>query len=79
MLQDWKSYYGSNLLIVLPDAFGTDAFLRDAPDWVADWTGFSSRFCARHRRAAKRSSPGGNRAAATREKLLIFRTGSMST
>jgi nicotinate phosphoribosyltransferase len=26
--------------IVLPDAFGTDAFLRDAPDWVADWTGF---------------------------------------
>jgi nicotinate phosphoribosyltransferase len=26
--------------IVLPDAFGTAAFLRDAPDWVADWTGF---------------------------------------
>ena len=40
MLEDWKSYYGGNLLIVLPDAFGTDAFLRDAPDWVADWTGF---------------------------------------
>jgi nicotinate phosphoribosyltransferase len=40
VLQDWKSYYGGNLLIVLPDAFGTDAFLRDAPDWVADWTGF---------------------------------------
>jgi nicotinate phosphoribosyltransferase len=32
--------YGGNLLIVLPDAFGTAAFLRDAPDWVADWTGF---------------------------------------
>ena len=40
VLQDWKSYYGGNLLIVLPDAFGTDSFLRDAPDWVADWTGF---------------------------------------
>ena len=25
---------------MLPDAFGTAAFLRDAPDWVADWTGF---------------------------------------
>jgi len=25
---------------VLPDAFGTAAFLRNAPDWVADWTGF---------------------------------------
>ncbi len=40
MLQDWQRYYGGNLLIVLPDAFGTAAFLRDAPDWVADWTGF---------------------------------------
>ena len=40
VLQDWESYYGGNLLIVLPDTFGTTAFLRDAPDWVADWTGF---------------------------------------
>jgi len=40
VLEDWRSYYGGNLLIVLPDAFGTTAFLRDAPDWVADWTGF---------------------------------------
>lgn len=40
VLKDWKRYYGGNLLIVLPDAFGTAAFLRDAPDWVADWTGF---------------------------------------
>ncbi len=40
VLQEWNQYYGGNLLIVLPDAFGTDAFLRNAPDWVADWTGF---------------------------------------
>ena len=40
VLQDWQRYYGGNLLIVLPDSFGTAAFLRDAPDWVADWTGF---------------------------------------
>jgi len=40
VLQDWQRYYGGNLLIVLPDAFGTEAFLRDAPDWVAEWTGF---------------------------------------
>jgi nicotinate phosphoribosyltransferase len=40
VLQDWQRYYGGNLLIVLPDAFGTTSFLRDAPDWVADWTGF---------------------------------------
>ena len=40
MLADWQKYYGGNLLIVLPDTFGTKPFLRDAPDWVADWTGF---------------------------------------
>ncbi|EUC00668.1 Nicotinate phosphoribosyltransferase [Rhizobium sp. CF080] len=40
VLKDWNRLYGGNLLIVLPDAFGTAAFLRDAPDWVADWTGF---------------------------------------
>jgi nicotinate phosphoribosyltransferase len=40
VLRDWQRYYGGNLLIVLPDTFGTTAFLRSAPDWVADWTGF---------------------------------------
>ncbi|PNU06674.1 nicotinate phosphoribosyltransferase [Novosphingobium guangzhouense] len=40
VLQDWSAHYGGNLLIALPDAFGTASFLRNAPDWVADWTGF---------------------------------------
>ena len=40
VLEDWRRHYNGNLLIVLPDAFGTAAFLKGAPDWVADWTGF---------------------------------------
>jgi nicotinate phosphoribosyltransferase len=40
VLDEWRHTYGGNLLIALPDAFGTTAFLRGAPDWVADWTGF---------------------------------------
>jgi nicotinate phosphoribosyltransferase len=40
VLEDWNKLYGGNLLIVLPDTFGTAAFLRDVPDWIADWTGF---------------------------------------
>src|SRR6267378_992745 len=40
ILDQWRHTYGENLLIALPDAFGTKAFLRDAPEWVADWTGF---------------------------------------
>ena len=40
VLGEWSKMYGGNLLIALPDAFGTTSFLRDAPEWVADWTGF---------------------------------------
>jgi nicotinate phosphoribosyltransferase len=40
VLRDWQRYYAGNLLVVLPDTFGTTAFLREAPDWIADWTGF---------------------------------------
>jgi len=40
VLEEWQAHYGGNLLIALPDAFGTAAFLRGAPDWLADWTGF---------------------------------------
>ena len=36
----WSRTYEGNLLIVLPDTYGTTRFLADAPDWVADWSGF---------------------------------------
>ena len=39
LLELWQQTYHSELLILLPDTFGTTQFLRDAPDWVADWTG----------------------------------------
>ncbi|MBX3528614.1 MAG: nicotinate phosphoribosyltransferase [Rhodoblastus sp.] len=39
VLQSWSDTYSGNLLVFLPDAYGTTEFLRDAPDWVADWTG----------------------------------------
>ena len=40
LLEEWQEDYAGNLRIVLPDTYGTASFLRDAPDWVADWTGF---------------------------------------
>lgn len=40
VLEEWRQHYNGNLLIALPDAFGTTAFLRGAPAWLADWTGF---------------------------------------
>src|SRR3954447_735722 len=39
VLEMWRDFYDGNLRIVLPDTFGTAAFLSRAPDWVADWTG----------------------------------------
>jgi nicotinate phosphoribosyltransferase len=39
VLELWQSTYQKELLIMLPDTFGTTQFLADAPDWVADWTG----------------------------------------
>jgi len=39
VLELWQKSYGGELLIMLPDTFGTTQFLDGAPDWVADWTG----------------------------------------
>lgn len=40
VLEQWRQEYRGNLLIALPDTFGTKAFLARAPDWLAGWTGF---------------------------------------
>jgi nicotinate phosphoribosyltransferase len=37
VLEEWAELYDGALRVVLPDTFGTEAFLRDAPGWVADW------------------------------------------
>ena len=39
VLADWQEDYDGNLLIILPDTFGTDEFLKNAPDWIDRWTG----------------------------------------
>ena len=39
VLELWQQSYGGELLILLPDTFGTTQFLEGAPQWVADWTG----------------------------------------
>ena len=39
VLDLWQSTYDGVLRIMLPDTFGTTQFLKNAPDWTADWTG----------------------------------------
>ncbi|MFK7855382.1 MAG: nicotinate phosphoribosyltransferase [Granulosicoccus sp.] len=75
VLQHWSRTYDGNLLIVLPDTYGTTAFLKQAPDWVAEWSGF--------RIDSKEPIAGGEelikwwqeRGQNPQEKLLIFSDG----
>jgi nicotinate phosphoribosyltransferase len=39
VLADWQDEHDGNLRIMLPDTYGTEGFLRNAPDWLASWTG----------------------------------------
>ncbi len=72
VLEDWQSYYGGNLLIVLPDTFGTESFLRHAPDWVADWTGFRPDSAPPIQGGERIIEWWKERGRDPREKLLIF-------
>jgi nicotinate phosphoribosyltransferase len=75
VLRDWAKMYGGNLLVILPDAFGTTGFLRHAPAWVSDWKGA--------RPDSKPPIEGGEeiiewwtaRGQDPREKLLVFSDG----
>jgi nicotinate phosphoribosyltransferase len=40
VLIKWQNTYSGALLIALPDTFGTTQFLKDAPEWLNDWSGF---------------------------------------
>ena len=39
VLADWHEEHDGNLRIMLPDTYGTEGFLKNAPDWLAGWTG----------------------------------------
>jgi nicotinate phosphoribosyltransferase len=39
VLADWHEEHDGNLRIMLPDTYGTAGFLKNAPDWLAGWTG----------------------------------------
>ena len=39
VLADWHEEHDGNLRIILPDTYGTEGFLKRAPDWLAKWTG----------------------------------------
>jgi nicotinate phosphoribosyltransferase len=75
VLTDWHAEHDGNLRVILPDTFGTEAFLEHAPAWLATWTGIriDSGDPVRATELALRwwGSHGEN----VREKLVIFSDG----
>ena len=43
VLADWQEEHDGNLRIILPDTYGTEGVLNNAPDWLATWTGAIQR------------------------------------
>jgi nicotinate phosphoribosyltransferase len=75
VLADWQEDYQGNLLVLLPDTYGTTGFLAHAPEWLTHWTGI--------RIDSKDPIEGGEEAIAwwrsrgedPRDKLIIFSDG----
>lgn len=75
VLEDWQSYYSGNLLVVLPDTFGTAAFLEQAPDRVAEWTGFRPDSAPPIEGGERIMDWWRHKGVDPREKLLVFSDG----
>ncbi len=75
VLEDWQKEHDGNLLIVLPDTYGTKGFLENAPDWLKNWTGI--RVDSGDPSAAAEASINWWKSVGQdpREKLLIFSDG----
>src|ERR1700722_11466398 len=75
ILDQWRHTYAGNLLVALPDAFGTKPFLRDAPEGVADWTGFRPNSAPRSDAGEEIIKWWKEKGRDPREKLLVFSDG----
>ena len=40
VLHKWQNQYSGNVLVALPDTFGTSQFLKEAPQYLSNWRGF---------------------------------------
>ena len=75
VLADWQKEHDGNLLIILPDTFGTDEFLKNAPDWLAQWTGIRIDSGSPAQGAEKAIKWWQERGEDPRDKLVIFSDG----
>jgi nicotinate phosphoribosyltransferase len=75
VLKQWQNVYSGNLLVALPDTFGTAQFLKDAPQWVSYWTGFRPDSKEPHVAADELIEFWQRMSVNPREKLILFSDG----
>lgn len=75
ILHQWQNSYSGNLLVALPDTFGTTQFLKNAPHWVSYWTGFRPDSKEPHAAADELIAFWKRMATNPKEKLILFSDG----
>jgi nicotinate phosphoribosyltransferase len=75
VLSDWHEEHSGNLRIILPDTYGTEGFLQNAPDWLTQWTGMRIDSGDPARGAEIAIDWWKSRGEDPREKLVIFSDG----
>ncbi len=75
VLENWHDDYDGNLRIILPDTYGTEGFLKRAPDWLASWTGIRVDSGAPETGAETAIAWWESKGQDPREKLVIFSDG----
>ena len=75
VLSDWHEEHDGNLRIILPDTYGTQGFLDNAPDWLAGWTGIRVDSGDPAEGAERAIRWWTSRGEDPREKLVIFSDG----
>ncbi|MFN4202180.1 MAG: nicotinate phosphoribosyltransferase [Tabrizicola sp.] len=75
VLADWHEEHDGNLRVILPDTYGTEGFLSNAPDWLAKWTGIRIDSGDPVRGAETAIRWWQERGEDPREKLVIFSDG----
>ena len=75
VLEEWQKEYDGNLRIILPDTYGSETFFKNAPAWLAKWTGVRIDSGNPIKGAETALSWWAEQGEDTKQKLLIFSDG----
>ena len=75
VLENWQDQYSGNLLVALPDTYGTTQFLKNAPEFLKDWRGFRPDSKEPHAATEELITWWKSKGVNPKEKLVLFSDG----